>query len=86
MRNQPIKRCVDALRTQGRFVLYLACGHYASVPVSALDLEFNPELVTRLQAADSGTETLWPCIACPDPPPVVREKTPQDLWREAGEP
>jgi hypothetical protein len=79
MRGQPVKRVVDASETQGRFILHLECGHYVSV--GSLQVLTDSELSDRLAAA-----TEWPCAACPDPPPTVREKTPQQLWKEAGEP
>lgn len=82
MREQPIKRVIDARGGQGRVIIHLGCRHTASlneeelalVPATAhaLGLDGHPKILTA-----------WPCNLCPDEP---EEKTVTQLWKEAGEP
>lgn len=76
MRLQTIQRFVDARKSQGRVVLWLACGHKISLN------NFEPEPVRDPVGED------YPCRFCSNPTPTkVQESKPvQQLWREAGEP
>lgn len=73
MRLRRVKRIFDNRTTQQRIVLELECRHYAAIG------EEQPEFLR----AQGGGFSSWPCVVCPD---VPEEKTPRELWREAGEP
>lgn len=81
MRAQKLLRVVDAMATQNRVILWLACEHKVSVTAQAMMKEgWN---VQRIK------DQPWAmCPFCPDPPPENPQavKTPQQLFKEAGEP
>lgn len=76
MRIQTITKFVDARQSQGRVILWLACGHKISFENCEPGPEHDP----------TGKE--HPCRFCPDPSPVeiTLDKSVQQLWKEAGEP
>lgn len=76
MRHQAITRVVDARASQDRVILWLACKHTKSLS------PHEPELICGIDHLKVGDHVL--CHHCPDPPPP--EKTPHQLWKEAGEP
>lgn len=84
MRIQPVKRIVNALDGQDRFIVQLTCGHNLSV--SRQEIDSDPKVLEYLRQAErSGSFGCWECPD-PDPEEVRREKSATQLWREAGEP
>jgi hypothetical protein len=80
MRQQRVTRVVDALRSQGRVIVWMECHHTLSFP--SMDQ-------ARAGAIMRGDEMLThDCVFCPDlSQREVREsKSVQRLYREAGEP
>lgn len=80
MQHQRITRVINALASQDRILVHIACGHTQSIwrrDLMAAPLGAPPEFVVG--------ET-YPCPKCPDLPPQPREKSPRELWRDAGEP
>jgi hypothetical protein len=61
-RLQNIVRRVDALGGQQRYILWLECGHKASL--SAMTFAACPSMIQQVQTAAQ-----WLCPFCPDPPP-----------------
>lgn len=81
MRAQKIVRVIDARASQDRVILWLACEH--KVNITAIDMAKNGWNVDRIKDHPEAM-----CPFCPDPPPEDPQavKTPQQLWKEAGEP
>jgi hypothetical protein len=83
MQHQRITRVINALASQDRILVHIACGHTVSV--------WRRDLMATPFGASSQLiigET-YPCQKChdlPEPPPPTREKSPRELWRDAGEP
>jgi len=74
MRTRKIERVV---KLSTRAVVWLACNHKVSI---------RHEAMVQYPGLD---DLKWfMCPFCPDPVPEVTrlEKTPQQLWKEAGEP
>lgn len=82
MRDRAVKRTWDNRVSQGRIVHWLACNHYVQVEYVQVARMTEAEVIAAL------TRSTVPCPFCPDPTPEqAREsKTPQQLYREAGEP
>lgn len=85
MRDQAVVRAVDALASQQRVILWLACKHTVTITKREV------EVMSPAQAVGLFSRETWPCPHCPDPPPPVPEdprrvKSARQLWREAGEP
>lgn len=80
MREQQIKRIVDSLDGQGRMIVNLTCGHNPSITLR--EIQADPTVMEDLRRAERTGKYM--CPFCEDPPPP--EKTPSQLWREAGEP
>lgn len=83
MQIQKITRIVDAMKSQGRVIIWLACHHKISlsqVEVATLPPNYLRDLAHVYQQTD--------CPFCPDLPPVPeREKmSANQLWKDAGEP
>lgn len=81
MRARKIIRVVDALAAQQRVILWLECEH--KVTVNERELRAQGWNVQRIKEQPHAM-----CPFCPDPPPEVTQaqKTPTQLWKEAGEP
>jgi hypothetical protein len=81
MRAQKIVRVVDALAAQQRAILWMACGH--KVTVTEMELRMQGWNIQRIKEQPHAM-----CPFCPDPPPEDQQaaKTPQQLYKEAGEP
>lgn len=89
MRTVKVRAVVNARANQGRVILHLECHHnisrdaglYYGVP--PLDVNGNSPMDL--------IDTLIDCPFCADPAPptpleVLRGKTSQQLWKEAGQP
>lgn len=95
VRIRGVVRIIDALSTQERMIIHLVCKHTVSIDrqtlLSSSTLSKDLERASnRLQAHDALVE--WPCPHCPDETPQeqarfrIEKLTPQQLWKEAGEP
>lgn len=87
MKQQGIRRVVDARAGQDRVIVHLDCRHTVSITTE--------ELAVLPRTADSlglcgrpRVLAAWPCEVCPDPTEAEaqQDKDPTQLWREAGEP
>lgn len=81
---QPIIRTRDLLREQARVTIFLACNHVVSITAIKIALMEPIEVVEGIFRAKT-----YLCPYCPDPEPepLTREqKSPSQLWKEAGEP
>lgn len=78
-RLQPVVRKVNALEAQGRMILWLECKHTVSYTLLQL-ASSKGEMQRRIEDASE-----WMCPFCPTPN-EIRQLTPQQLWRAAGEP
>lgn len=75
MQIRKITRRINALEgPQKRFLIHLDCGH--TVSLGRIDI---------LSLRDVGDRDHWECEICPTPT-TVREKSANELWKEAGEP
>ncbi len=91
MQNRTVLRVVDALRSQGRLIIHLDCGHNHTIWQS--DIEARPWVFDGLKehAGKKLIGVTFACDVCPDPPSLspteIRQaKTAVQLWKEAGEP
>lgn len=83
MRVRRILRVCDLLNTQRRVTVFFeGCAHVRSIT----DMEIRAWPTNMIARLVPGGEL--ECPYCADPPPeIVRvEKSPQRLWKEAGEP
>jgi hypothetical protein len=83
VRARRVERVFDVLPTQGRVILWLACGH--KLTLTDVDLMKLPR-ETLLQLQQPGAEVM--CAFCPaeTPAEICVAKSATRLWKEAGEP
>lgn len=87
MRQQGIRRVVDARAGQDRVIVHLDCRH--TVSLTTEELAAVPMTADALGlTGHARVLTAWPCDTCPDPSEdeARLDKHPTQLWREAGEP
>ncbi len=70
----------DLLATQQRYTIKLACHHVVSLDALTVGMMTTRERAHLANAVD------YPCPFCPEEIDSPIEKTPTQLWKEAGEP
>lgn len=82
-RTQAVIRTRDLLDTQQRLTAFLGCNHVVSMTHKDIIIGDRIAPILFLNATE------MTCPYCPDPDPVATprdQKSPRQLWKEAGEP